>query len=138
MPFPRFTIRTLILFTSVFACFGALNRIPSPEHALCNFIFPLPEDQCFRQPYIIEFGIPLTACTNHHAVHLPHETGPCKFDSTYHPVGIIVNLLFAMIGSMFATAGFVLVARFAVWQIQLARERAMIDVALADPSSDVN
>ena len=137
MPKPRFTLRTFFIFTSVLACVGSLNRIAWPEYALYNFIRPLPDHQCFKLPYVVEFGLPLTAFTNNHAEHPPHETGPCRFNTTWHPFGILVNTLFALICSAVATAGFVIVPRFVDWQIQLAHERKVIDAATSDHHSGI-
>ena len=66
------------------------------------------------------------------ALHPEHDTGPCKYDSTYHPIGLIVNSILAITLAAIVTCLIVSGPDFLARRAALRRERAMIDAEIAE------
>ena len=48
------------------------------------------------------------------ALHLEHETGACKYDTMYYPLGLVVNSLLAVFASLITTGMIVCVPQVLV------------------------
>lgn len=120
----------MIFFVTMCALLFTAHRIPHPKYSLPNFrgVFP---DRCVRQPWTIDRGWPMYSRTDDLAIHPRHKTGPCKYESTYHPMGLAVNSILAVtvaaIVTFLVVSGPDYFARRAAWR----RERAMIDAQIA-------
>jgi len=65
--------------------------------------------------------------TDNLADHPKHASGVCKFDSTYHLVGLAVNFLVSFVVSAILVGSLVYLPLFIAWRLRLRRERQMID-----------
>ncbi|CAD73264.1 MAG TPA: hypothetical protein DDX19_09380 [Rhodopirellula baltica] len=128
-----YSLRMLLLCTSLTAFVFALNHVASPVHSRGRYLGPLP-DRCLREPGTINFGWPVFSRTDRLANHPRHETGPCEFKSTYHPIGIACNLAVAVLLSSVIVCSIVTLPDFVVWRLELSRERQMIERFLRDRS----
>ncbi len=125
----KFSLRALFLFTTAMACFLAINQryvASPPPNALVHYTLPMP-DGCLRLPHAITFGWPLVYRTDDLADHLQHKSGPCKFDSTYHPLGLTANFLIAIFASAAMTGMMICLLQYLEWCSFLRRERRMVD-----------
>lgn len=66
------------------------------------------------------------------ALHPDHDTGPCKYDSAYHPVGLIVNSVLAISMAAIVTCLMVTGPRFLSRRAALRREQALADAAIVE------
>ena len=127
----RFSLRALFLFTTSIACFLSLNRQYEawpPPNAFIHYSWPRPmDDRCLRAPHTITCGWPFVLRTDHLAYHPRHKTGPCKFDSIYHPLGVTANILIAIFASTTLAAMTLYLFQFVSWRLRLRREDRIID-----------
>ena len=109
---PQFSIRSWFIFLAVYSSALMVHRVPGGGYSLPNY-FGAYEGHCVAQPQVSYSGWPMHSQTQISVLHLAHETGPCKYESTYHPLGLTVN----------STLAFV-VATVSVWAVS-ALERVV-------------
>ena len=126
---PQFSLLSLIAFISLAACFIAVSSIPRPQVRMLGRL--IGEPSCHKMPFDVCYGFPFTARTDSPSYHEPHVTGPCKFNSTYHTIGLMANLAFGLVGSVSLIATVIYTPKYASWLAFLNRERKMIDAAVA-------
>ena len=129
---PRFGIRTVFVFLTVCCLLLTVHRIPHGSYSLPNY-FGIYPGRCVRQPWNIYRGWPMYSRTDVTALHPEHETGPCKYDSTYHPMGLVVHSVLAIGVAAIVTwlivsgLGF-LARRFSVVGIIVVRSPVSLDL----------
>ena len=127
MPKPRFRLSTLLVFVTLCALFLTVHRIPRSRYELPNIAGIYP-DHCVRQPWNVYRGWPMYSRADYTALHLEHETGACKYDTMYYPLGLVVNSLLAVFASLITTGMIVCVPQVMVSR----RERRVNQASKAD------
>ncbi len=92
---PQFGIqRSFILLTS--CCFLLMvHQILNNSYTVPNFFGVYP-NHCVKQPWVIYRGWPMHTRTDVTALHPEHEKGPCHYNSSYHPLGLVCNTALAI------------------------------------------
>ncbi|PHQ32749.1 hypothetical protein CEE69_24415 [Rhodopirellula bahusiensis] len=124
-----YSLRMLLLCTTLTAFVLALNQVASPVHQLVRYLGPLP-NRCLREPQTIHYGWPVFSRTDRSTNHPRHRTGPCEYDSTYHSIGLACNLAVAILMSTVVVYAIVTLPDFIAWRLKLDRERQVIERSL--------